>query len=373
MLTRQNFRQIWLQAHLWPGLFLGAVFALLGLTGSILCFYQEIDLRLNPVQQVGTTPAGFSVQSALNTLRATYPTYRGAWRLEMPPAAGRPVLARYYHPPETAGRSFAPFMATLDPQTLRVTSGRFWGEYPVTWLYDLHYTLLLDKPGRLGLGIAGTVTLLSLLSGIYLWRPAQGKLPAALRPRIRSGRIRALYDWHTLGGIYGLPVLVMLVVTGVVLEVPEYVRPLVDRLSPLAPPVSVHSGDAAGRPMLTADAAIHAARAVMPQATLRWVETPADAAGVYRVNFWQPGEPSYRFPRTNVWVDAYSGDILAVRDPRRFSAGDTFFAWQHPLHNGEAFGFAGRVVVFLSGLLPALLWITGVLFWRQKRRGRAKV
>lgn len=51
---------------------------------------------------------------------------------------------------------------------------------------------------------------------------------------------------------------------------------------------------------------------------------------------------------------------------------DTYFAWQFPLHNGEAFGLPGRLVVFVSGLVPCGLYVTGILIWARKRRGRAR-
>jgi len=41
-------RKLWLKAHLWLGLGLGLVWALIGLTGSVLVFWQEIDTALNP-------------------------------------------------------------------------------------------------------------------------------------------------------------------------------------------------------------------------------------------------------------------------------------------------------------------------------------
>lgn len=371
ILSRRRLRQFWVQLHLWPGLLLGLVFALLGLSGSVLCFYPEIDLWLNPGQQVTAGgPLRQPVQPAIDRLRAAYPQYPGAWRLEMPLAADRPINARYYRPPESAGRDFAPRMVTLDPATLALTSRRLWGDYAMTWLYDLHYTLLLGRPGRTAVGVVGLVGLLSLLSGLYLWWPAPGRRRDALRLRIRRGTLRATYDWHTLGGVYGLAVLAVLSATGAVLALPDYANPLVAGLSPLTRPVLLRSGAAAGRPAISADTAVARAQVLFPAAALRWVETPADAAGVFRVNFWQAGDPGYRFPRTQVWVDAYSGEILAVRDSRRNSGGDTFLAWQHPLHNGEAFGLPGRLLTCLAGLLPALLWVTGVLRWSQKRQAR---
>jgi uncharacterized iron-regulated membrane protein len=67
----------------------------------------------------------------------------------------------------------------------------------------------------------------------------------------------------------------------------------------------------------------------------------------------QTGEPNQRFPRTNVWIDAVTGDILASRDPQQNSAGDTLMDWLHPVYNGETFGLPGRIIAFACGLLPA--------------------
>ena len=47
MRSRKRFawRPVWFQIHLWLGLTLGVVGALIGVTGSILVFDHEIDAR----------------------------------------------------------------------------------------------------------------------------------------------------------------------------------------------------------------------------------------------------------------------------------------------------------------------------------------
>jgi len=370
-ISQRKFRALTLAIHRWTGLSAGLVFALLGLSGSLLVFYPEIDLWLNPIQQVRPGPApDFSLQQALDALHRQHPSLDGPWRLEMPIADGRPINARYARPAESTGRSFAPLMVTLDPETLRPTSSRIWGDYGMTWLYNLHYTLLWDKPGRYAVGVVGLCSLLSLLSGLYLWWPSARRWRAALKPQIRSGSVRATYDWHVLSGSYGLLLLLVLGFTGAMLALPEYARPLVNDLSPLGQMPHPHSLPHAGEAMIDADRAVAAARAELPGGVLRWLETPTGETGCYRITLWQPGDPGYRFPHSNVWIDAYSGRVLAVHDSRRQSAGDTFLAWQHPLHNGEAFGLPGRILACLAGLLPPLLWITGLVRWQQKRRAR---
>ena len=62
---------------------------------------------------------------------------------------------------------------------------------------------------------------------------------------------------------------------------------------------------------------------------------------------------------------------LHVQDRQhRRTAGDTFLAWQWPLHSGEAFGWAGRLLVCAAGLPPLVLSVTGYTVWQARRRAR---
>ncbi len=71
-------------------------------------------------------------------------------------------------------------------------------------------------------------------------------------------------------------------------------------------------------------------------------------------------------------IDQYSGEMLKVYDRGTGSVGDIFLDWQWPLHSGHAFGWTGRILVFLSGLACPVLYATGVIRWLQKRRARIK-
>ena len=104
-----------------------------------------------------------------------YPERAGGWRIELPLNGSAPITARYAQSSEREGRSFSPLMVTLDPLTLKQTSDRIWGDYLVTWMYDLHYTLLFDTTGKVTVGIVGLVMLMSLLSGLWLWWPSRSR------------------------------------------------------------------------------------------------------------------------------------------------------------------------------------------------------
>ncbi len=354
--------------HLWLGLTLGLLFALLGLTGSLLVFYPELDRLLYPQRAVSTPAAITSFNEIVEALRRAEPTRPDTWRIELPRSSEAPITARYYKPVETQQRSFAPLIVTLDPASLKVTSRRFWGDDVFTWIYDLHYRLLLETGGNTVLGIASLIALVLLLSGLYLWWPSPGNWQGALSFKAKAVWKRRIYDLHAKPGAYGLLLVGTLTVTGLLLVVPGWFTPAIGQLSPLTPWYQAEHSAVRQSAHITADQAVHIALARFPDADVRWIHTPSPEHGVWRIQMRQAGEPNRRFPRTNIWIDGASGDIVAIRDPKQNGAGDTLLDWLHPLHNGEAFGLAGRIIAFACGLLPLLALVTGFIRWRHKKR-----
>lgn len=365
---KRNQRQRWLAVHLYLGLALGLAMAVTGFTGSLLVFYPDLDEVLNPeLLAADTARQTVSYEAVYSALRHSEPDRPGAWRLEIPDNPDRMIAARYYKPRETEQAQFAPLLVTVDPYSGEIVKKRFWGGFAMTWIYDLHYTLLLDKAGKVLMTGLGIVLSISLFSGLYLWWPPRHKWRTALTIKAGASRERLNYDLHKIGGVYGFAVVLVLALTGVALEVPDYVNPLIDAVSPLKAMPRPHSAPAEkDADRITLDRAVAVARQRFPSARLCWIETPHDAVGSYRINLRQDFEPNRRFPKTNVWIDQYSGRILAVNDPAEFGGGDTLLSWLHALHSGEAFDLPGRWLVFVAGLTCPLLFVTGVLRWMQK-------
>lgn len=359
------------KAHLWLGLGLGGVLVLLGLTGSILAFYPELDSLLHPEIRVeGAGPPDWD--RALATVRAAYPDKRGPWRFEV---TGKPgaIPARYYDPPERSGHAFRPMMVWLSPDGSRVLRRDYWGEYAMTFVYDLHYRLLLGHTGGAVLGWLGFALLALLLSGLWAWWP-RGHSPASWRKALRMKRgasaQRTLRDWHKLSGLSGLTFLVILTITGITLELQRETRTALVALGlPVDPALHAHaaSAESASSGMISLSQAIQAARLALPGARMAWIETPPASGGHFRFRMQVTGDPSHRFPHSFVWIDAATGEVSAVQDVRAAGAGSAIEAWLHPLHDGSAGGIAGRWLVAVSGLIPLFLFVTGWRRWRVRR------
>ncbi len=151
------------------------------------------------------------------------------------------------------------------------------------------------------MGIAGIVMLAMTASGIWAWWPRPGSWWRALRFKRDAAPLRRLYDWHKLIGLGGAILVLVVTATGVMLDLPDQTRFVIARASPLyrTPALAVV---ARGAP-LPVDRLVAIAERVFPGAALAWIETPASPTGAIRINLAQDGEPSRRFPRTNVWLD----------------------------------------------------------------------
>jgi uncharacterized iron-regulated membrane protein len=67
--------------------------------------------------------------------------------------------------------------------------------------------------------------------------------------------------------------------------------------------------------------------------------------------------------RASVLVDPWSDKVIGVRDNSA-----SVLAWMRPLHQGTGLGVVWRFLVFLSGLVPSLFVVTGIIMWLKKRR-----
>jgi uncharacterized iron-regulated membrane protein len=277
--------------------------------------------------------------------------------------------AWYEKPEEKADEAFAPLLVWVDPHSQKAVRTAFWGDTLMTWIYDLHYSLLLGHTGMIVMGFIGIGLLVSLTVGVYLWWPRTGKFRAALRFKRGAGATRFNFDLHKLTGIYGLVLLTTIAVSGAYMAFAEYVTPAINAMTTLtAPPENLTSKWTASASPIGLDKAMIIAQGLYPQAQLRSVQTPDGKMGVYRVDLRQTGDPNRQYPVTHVWIDRYTGQVLSARDRPDRTRGDALLDWLFPLHNGEAFGLVGRILMCITGLLPGILFVTGIRHWLSKRR-----
>lgn len=363
-------RALWVDVHLFLALIAGFVFALLGLTGSISIYREELDALLNP-ELVVENPQGEmqSLDKIMDSVRRAHPDRYGEWTLEMPTSPNGMVTVWFDKPRETFFERYAPLMVSVNPYTAEVVASRFWGHTLTTWLLDWHTHLQYDDMGWEIVGGCGVLLTLSILSGLYLWWPGLSHLVSVLRVRTSSGLIRFLFDLHRLLGVFSAAALLILAFTGFQLSFPSLLEDLFGA-GGMAHGETGPSITSTAKPNdhpTVIEAAEFIARGPFGTAELRRVTTPAGESGAYRVNLRQKSEINHRHPFTTVWIDRWSGQIREVRDPKSFTVGQTFITWMWPLHTGEALGRSGRFAWFLAGQTLFILYVTGLMRWLHKK------
>jgi uncharacterized iron-regulated membrane protein len=363
-------RAVWLKCHLYLALVFGLFFALMGLTGSLSVYRQTIDELFNPSLVIERPQAqALSLDAILVQVRQSHPNRHGAWTREMPRTVNGTITAGFEKPQESVNEFYAPLMVAVNPYTGEVISSRFWGQTLTSWLLDCHTHLQIQATGRDTVAVLAVLLSLSVLSGLYLWWPGLNRISLAFKVRHNVGLMRFVMDLHRVLGLLSAGFLLLLAFTGFHLAYPAL-------LETLTASVGMGHGDEGpgarstavpnNRPISIAEALL-VARGLFPSSEVRRITTPAGELGTYRINLRQRNELNQHHPFTTVWVDRWSGQIRNVNNPTQFSAGQTFTTWQWPLHTGEAFGDTGRFIWFVMGLMPLILWLSGVLHWLYRK------
>ncbi|EAQ81590.1 PepSY-associated TM helix domain-containing protein [Blastopirellula marina] len=363
-----RLRKIWLKIHRWIGLTIGLLFVLTSLSGSFLAFHHEIDHWLNP--EIFSTAEAGSFCTLTEVIAAAEQKASQAARFVDWPTEEGGVWTVWFQ----AGPKHAPVFTHVyvDSHSGQVVGHRKRGEYLTSWIYLLHIQLLSGQTGATLVGLIGIALILSIASGIYLWWPLwKHSWRAAFALRDKS---RFTYDLHKLVGVIAAPILFVVAFTGVYLVFPQWIKPCVTWVlsETHVPAEKLRSQPQAGKATTNADQAVATAEGVFADDQLKRIHLPSKSDGAYVIRVRRAGEVRKSSGNSRIWIDQYDGEILAVRDWNESSAADIIFAWQFPLHNGEAFGAVGRWIVCLLGLTPAVLYVTGVLIWWKRTRAKLR-
>jgi uncharacterized iron-regulated membrane protein len=379
-----RLRLVLVKLHLYIGLWFGALFVLLGLTGTVIAWREELDAALNPQLLVAEAAVPLPVSPALAkavTDRLVQDPRYGRPKLLTLPLAEREVFIAWYPlkgPGAVAGRSR---QVMIDPATLAIKGERVWGEPGLSrpllmpTLFHLHHYLLAGESGRTLLGITGMMLLVTVLGGIALWwpKPKAKAIGHAFRISFGGSWPRLNYSVHRTVGIFAAPVLATIAFSGWYLNLPKWVTPLVASVMTVTPPNKPLSAPAPeGARQLDVARAMQAAQAAYPAATVSRVSFPRKADDVFEIRLRQPDEVRQGSGATRLWLDAYTGERLGARDPATAPAGDTLLNWLYPLHTGEAFGLPGRTCISVFGVAPLVFAVTGLLIWWKRRRGHRR-
>lgn len=366
-------RRILYLIHLYAGLFVGAAVVLVGLTGSAVVYRPEIERLLNPewfrVSVHGETrPLDELAASAVATYPGAKPTFVS---IQPPLAQDEPVMVVMKN---RFGAGSGPWVrAHLDPYSGDVLASFIPERTFSGFLLHLHTSLLVGEHtwGEQLVGVFGILLLLFCITGLILWWPGVMRLHRAFKVRRGRGALVFNYDLHRVIGIVLLIPLLLVAFTGIVLVFPKYTKaPIVNAFAIERPPKPPQAQGGSTR--IPLDEVPRIVARSYPAARLVGIQLPGNAKAPYQARLLLAGESKIRYgggAKLVVWIDPATGKVLKEHNAKSMPVSSRLmFEWIFPTHTGDIAGEAGRLLMFVAGLVPLILFVTGFYVWYQKRR-----
>ena len=199
----------------------------------------------------------------------------------------------------------------------------------------------------------------SCLTGLWLWWPLAGGVRSGLRWK-RRNTLNA--NLHYMTGFWILIPLAMLSATGAWISFPSVFSAFES-----GPPRDGPGGGRGGpsQPLAETRTSVDAAlAAATPQATgaLLSIGWPTDRKAEWTIQFETDGPPA------EVKVSDADATALPSEPPRPETLARKMRRW----HDGTDMGPVWQAVIFLGGIIPALLSITGIVIWARARKARRR-
>jgi len=369
------------------GLFSGSIVFILGVTGCILAFVDEIKPVVYAdhyfVDPTGISDPRKSFSSLLHAAERYWGPEKPISVVEIENNPQRSWHFRAYRQDSIDGIWYwneKKYYESLfiDPYTgTKIYSENAEFEFFRIILY-IHWSLLLKT--EIGQPIVGTATLffvILLVTGLYLWWPKNKKSRRVrfwFRWKKDTGRKRKNYDLHNILGFYSFSIALILGLTGLIWAFSWFdqsVQGLLNKIGNTAPKqergLPVHE--------TIRDVGLDVYEQVLQEVQHKYPK----AQGYY---FYFPQKENAPL---NVYISfgkryssivrqyhAADGKLLNILDFSDKDNGQKMRALNYDIHLGSILGIPGKILVFLASLVSASLPITGFYIWYNRRRKKKK-
>ena len=381
---KKDFKHWVGQAHLWLGLASGLIVMLLGITGCLYAFSEEIttalrsdeiyvkevtDTRLAPSELWKIAQHAVGEDKPLNSIN-----------IYTDPAKS----VRFYTYDSSEGSLL--YFDNIN-HYLTVYVNPYTGQ--VLGIYDeeldffnivkmLHWSLLLDTAiGQPITGWATFIFVVMLITGIILWWP---KNKAARKQRFwfqwkdSTKWRRKNYDLHNIFGFYISVIAIIIAFTGMVWAFTWFQAAVYVAGSQSTSPPEIIKETSIFSTKANKDAAFDNAYAVAKEkhadAGGYGFSYPVDSLAAIEV-YVQQYEGRY-YVNHSMQFDQYTGKLLRERLQDEKNFGEKLITANYDIHVGAILGLPGKILAFIISFICAMLPVTGFLIWWGRKNKKAK-
>ncbi|MCS7012268.1 MAG: PepSY-associated TM helix domain-containing protein [Chloroherpetonaceae bacterium] len=348
--------------HSWLGVFAGTFMIVIGLTGSLIVFSDELN-ELIYREQAFIVPEGEpkSFDALLSALYQQYPDAK-VLRLTKSDSPKKAYTAVMQLGKER-------LYTYLNPYTGKVTGQIEVHSRLTNWLLRLHFTLLMRPFGDGIVALVGFCFIGLSLTGLWIQR--KSLFSVYTKPiRWKAGTKVASHDFHLLIGSASVLFCLVMSITGFYMMLyifdPEWwQRQFVARSSEQKSQPIVLS--------LSTDSLMNVARGLISDFEPKSLILPQNEKAPIRVlGYATSSNPFYN--ELSSYVNfKQDGTVLKVQDIRTASFSEKADMMLRSIHFGQFGGIFVKIIYSLGGFTPAILSVTGLVLWWKRRRKNISV
>lgn len=341
--------------HLWAGLLVGFFLTVVGLTGSILVFNQEIRKRFSVQVAPSSARDALDIPALAKVTRAHFPNAHITY-VSLPGTPAEPAQVSTEDPQTRRAGGLS-----IHPRTGAVLAETVTHEGFIDWSYRVHIYLLAGDSGYFFNGLFAALAVVLCISGAVIWWPGPKLWKRALAVNTKARWKRVNYDLHRSFGFFSALALALVFLTGVYFRFPKPFVAVVQKVTG----TKVHD--------VFLETPVRNLAVISPEQALAQGSRALGGGRTTALGFARPDLPFFRVERQlpdgtsrTVAVDAYSGRVLDISNARPPSLAERILSWAGPVHFGTWGGRLTQVIWVVLGLMPGLLFITGVLmYWNR--------
>ncbi|HEY9810220.1 MAG TPA: PepSY-associated TM helix domain-containing protein [Halomicronema sp.] len=351
-------RKLALTLHLYLGLIVGILLVVIGLTGSLLVFKNDIERFLNPqLLQVIPQAEKIPLETILQLVEKAYPQNQ-AISILLPQKVEDVCQISMLSKSEELVNVY------VNPYTGSILGSRLWKQTFTGFLFTIHAELAGGEFGHFVVGICGILTLILALTGLFLWTGWRN-FERGFSINWKAHQQRILFDLHNISGIASMAYLLLIAATGTAIIFYTPFEKAIYWLTNEKPQPVLISHPQTDNSRGNLDKILRQVETVFPEAKTTFISLPLTAEATFRVRKRFPNEP-HPNGNSTIYIDQYTGKILRADSAKPSSLAERVLNALYPLHIGSYGGIFFRLAHVITGLITIVLFITGLIMWRQR-------
>ncbi|PCH77389.1 MAG: peptidase [Flavobacteriaceae bacterium] len=341
------------KTHLIVGLTVGLITSISGLTGAMYVFEPEITAVINSELLEGTLTENTPYLESLTTVIKLQELHMDSVQAMLLPYRGQ--------------RTMAVKFGEKDIQYFHPTTGHFIGSNAKSvaffkWLLKLHRNLHIPSYGKYIIGGSSLLfALLILISGFYMWwRIYKKRWNRGLSLSLGDTARKVNFHLHRIAGIYFFIPLFLIAITGGYFTFDETYKKAFLGISYFQ---QISSSKVLMPKVGETLDLLKTSLSMAESYKLRAIYYPTDTKNNYRFRYINKLEVSSGLRKTTDIMTDSKLQIIKVTSCETATLADKIFRQMYPIHIGESLGIVHRLLVFFAGLIPVLLYVTGIRYY----------